>query len=159
LNPRTQKFTASIAATFLVLFLLTLSQAQTSTFHNAPASSKNLSNPFTGQPKAAEAGAKIFAQTCAKCHGENGHGTGNIPALTEGPTQSATDGELFWFITKGDINNGMPSWKSLPKPQRWQVVSFVKTLPKTPQAQSSAPAMAVSADTTQAPSPPAPFTD
>ena len=159
MNPRTQKFTASVAATFLVLFLLTLSQAQTSPFHDAPASAKNVGNPFTGQPKAAEAGAKIFAQTCAKCHGENGHGTGNIPALTEGPTQSATDGELFWFITKGDINNGMPSWKSLPKPQRWQVVSFVKTLPKTPQAQSSVPAMAVSADTTQAPPPRAPFTD
>jgi glucose/arabinose dehydrogenase len=159
LKPSTQRFMVSTATTFLVLFLRTGSQAQNSTFHKAPASAKNLSNPFAGQPQAAEAGAKIFAQTCAKCHGENGHGTGNVPALAEGPTQSATDGELFWFITKGDINNGMPSWKSLPKPQRWQVVSFVKTLPKTPQVQSSVPAMAVSDDKTQAPPPPAPFTD
>lgn len=159
MKPSTQKFTALIATTFLVLFLLTLSQAQNSTFHNAPASAKNLSNPLAGQPQAAEAGAKLFAQTCAKCHGENGHGTGNVPSLAEGPAQSATDGELFWFITKGDINNGMPSWKSLPKSQRWQVVSFVKTLPKTPQAQSSVPAVAISADKTQPPPPRAPFTD
>jgi len=126
LNPRTQKFTASVAATFLVLFLLTLSQAQTSPFHDAPASAKNVGNPFTGQPKAAEAGAKIFAQTCAKCHGENGHGTGNIPALTEGPTQSATDGELFWKMTTGRLP--MPSWAQLSDTQRWELVNYIRTL-------------------------------
>jgi glucose/arabinose dehydrogenase len=149
----------SIATTFLALLLLTLSQAQNSSFHKAPASTKDLKNPLSGQPQAAEAGSKLFAQTCASCHGANGQGTGPIPALAKGPSQSASDGELFWFITKGDISNGMPSWKALPKQQRWQIVTFLKTLPTAPKSQASATAVAVSAETTEASPPPAPFTD
>jgi glucose/arabinose dehydrogenase len=118
-----------------------------------------LKNPLSGQPQATEAGSKLFAQTCASCHGANGQGTGPIPPLAKGPAQSATDGELFWFITKGDISNGMPSWKALPKQQRWQIVTFLKTLPTAPKSQASATAVAVSAETTEAPPPPAPFTD
>jgi len=154
-----QSFTVSIATTFVVLLLLTLSQAQNSSFHKAPASTKDLKNPLSGQPQAAEAGSRLFAQTCASCHGANGQGTGNIPAVAKGPSQSATDGELFWFITKGDISNGMPSWKALPKQQRWQIVTFLKTLPTAPKSPASATAVAVSADKTEAPPPPAPFTD
>jgi glucose/arabinose dehydrogenase/mono/diheme cytochrome c family protein len=156
---RTQKLLSSIAITFLVSFTISFSQAQEASFHNAPASVKKLGNPSAGQPHAVEAGARLYSQTCAKCHGVKAQGTGNIPAIADGPTQSATDGEVFWFITKGDINNGMPSWKTIPKPQRWQIVSFLKALPKTPQAQILAPAEPVIADKTQAAPPQAPFTD
>ena len=159
MKPSMQSFTVSIATTFVVLLLLTLSQAQNSSFHKAPAATKDLKNPLSGQPQAAEAGSRLFAQTCASCHGANGQGTGNIPAVAKGPSQSATDGELFWFITKGDISNGMPSWKALPKQQRWQIVTFLKTLPTAPKSPASATAVAVSADKTEAPPPPAPFTD
>jgi glucose/arabinose dehydrogenase/mono/diheme cytochrome c family protein len=159
LKPSTQKYMASIATTFLILFLLTLSHAQNSSFHKAPASTKDLKNPLSGQPQATEAGSKLFAQTCASCHGANGQGTGNIPALSKGPTQFASDGELFWFITKGDISNGMPSWKALPKAQRWEIVAFLKTLPTAPKSEASATAVAVSAGTNEAPPPRAPFTD
>jgi len=38
--------------------------------------------------------------------------------------QGASDGELFWYITKGDVNNGMPSWKA-PEKDRWQIVNFL----------------------------------
>jgi glucose/arabinose dehydrogenase len=155
----TQKLLFSIAITFLVSFTISFSQAQEASFHNAPASVKKLANPSTGQPHAVEAGARLYSQTCAKCHGVKAQGTGNIPALADGPTQSASDGEVFWFLTKGDINNGMPSWKTIPKPQRWQIVSFLKALPKTPQAQSLVPAEPITADKTQAAPPQAPFTD
>jgi mono/diheme cytochrome c family protein len=65
---------------------------------------------------------------CAACHGPNGQGSGNIPAVSMGPTQSAPDGEVFWFLTTGSISNGMPAWGSLSEEKRWQIVAFLKSL-------------------------------
>ncbi len=152
----------------VVVFLATIaflsvmpisSRAEDAAFHKAPASAKKLTNPYSGQPQAVEAGGKLYANTCSKCHGANGQGTGNVPPLTEGPTQSASDGEIFWFITKGDINNGMPSWKALPRQQRWQVVSFVKALPNAPKAETAAATGSTAADDAKLAPPQAPFTD
>jgi len=41
--------------------------------------------------------------------------------------KNAAPGELFWFITSGDLNKGMPSWSQLPKQQRWQIVTFLES--------------------------------
>ncbi|MGC2196801.1 MAG: cytochrome c [Terriglobales bacterium] len=71
---------------------------------------------------------------CRSCHGINGRGTGNVPSLSHGPTQSATDGEVFWFITTGSVDNGMPSWASLSEQKRWQIVSYLKSLKNSPGA-------------------------
>jgi mono/diheme cytochrome c family protein len=71
---------------------------------------------------------KVYATNCGSCHGTGGGGTGNVPALSEGPTQSATDGDVFWFITTGAVDNGMPSWASLTARQRWQTVTYMKSL-------------------------------
>ena len=102
--------------------------AQDAHFHNAPASSNQLKNPYAGQPAGAAAGARLYATNCGSCHGIKGRGTGNIPPLSEGPTQSASDGEVFWFITTGAVDNAMPSWASLPERQRWQIVTYLKSL-------------------------------
>ena len=51
-----------------------------------------------------------------------------MPALSHGPTQSVSDGEVFWFITTGAVDKGMPSWSTLPERQRWQLVSYLKLL-------------------------------
>jgi mono/diheme cytochrome c family protein len=102
--------------------------AQDAHFHNAPASSNQLKNPYAGQPTAAAAGSRVYATNCGSCHGIKGRGTGNIPPLSEGPTQSASDGEVFWFIATGAVDNGMPSWASLPERQRWQIVTYLKSL-------------------------------
>jgi mono/diheme cytochrome c family protein len=114
--------------------------AQNSNFHNAPASAKSLKNPYEGSFKSAEAGKSLYSVHCAQCHGQNGQGTGNVPSLAKDPAQSAEQGELFWYITRGDVNNGMPSWAALPKQQRWQIISYVKSLPssKTVAATASA---------------------
>jgi glucose/arabinose dehydrogenase len=148
--------------------------AQDAHFHDAPASSKRQKNPYAGQHTAAEAGSKSYAAHCASCHGVAGHGTGNVPALNQGATQSAPDGEVFWFITEGSIDNGMPSWATLAKQERWQIVTYLKSLKNLPGAsktatkkatksepasetkEDAAPAMPV---TTSAPSAQAPFTD
>ena len=84
------------------------------TFHDAPASAKSEKNPYAGKNAAVAAGAKLYGANCSSCHGPSGRGTGNIPPLAHGAAQSASDGEIFWFITKGDVNNGMPSWQQLP---------------------------------------------
>jgi mono/diheme cytochrome c family protein len=102
--------------------------AQDAHFHNAPASSNQLKNPYAGQPTAAVAGSRVYATNCGSCHGIKGRGTGSIPPLSEVPTQSASDGEVFWFITTGAVDNGMPSWASLPARQRWQIVTYLKSL-------------------------------
>ncbi len=82
-------------------------------------------------------------------------GSGNVPALARGSAQSATDGELFWFIGKGSPENGMPASK-LPAPQRWQIVAFIKSLANAPIAKETA---ASAPDKSGLPPPVAPFTD
>jgi len=160
-NART--ITTSLATSALVsLILIVRSLAQTPTtptFHDAPPSVKQQKNPFEGQhPASARAD---YVQRCGACHGQNGEGTGNIPALATGKAQSASDGELFWYITKGDVNNGMPSWESLPEEQRWQIVNYLRVLgtlkPGSPRVPLSADeAVATAAN---APPPKPPFTD
>ena len=84
--------------------------AQTAPFHDAPRAEQTRRNPYAGDASAAERGKSVFAGTCAACHGPNGEGGGNVPALRSTTIRQASDGELFWYITKGDVNNGMPSW-------------------------------------------------
>jgi len=132
-------------------------QAQESTFHNAPASARQMKNPFSGKAAAVTDGAKSYVTNCAACHGAKAAGTGNIPSLRQGPTQSASEGELFWFITTGDVANGMPSWVSLPQRERWEVVSYLNSLNR---GQASSPeSVRKTSATLKAPPPPAPFTD
>jgi glucose/arabinose dehydrogenase len=133
--------------------------AQNPPFHNAPTAAKTTGNPYSGQSP--EAGSSAYHLRCASCHGENGQGSGNIPALATGPAQGASDGELFWYITKGDVDNGMPSWDTLSAKERWQIVSFIRVLggtkPGSPRVRlSPEEAAAVGVD---APPPTPPFTD
>jgi mono/diheme cytochrome c family protein len=124
------RFYFLIAAIGALVFNLPASMllAEDAHFHNAPASSNQQKNPYAGQPTAAAAGSRLYATNCGSCHGIKGRGTGSIPPLSEGPTQSASDGEVFWFITTGAADNGMPSWASLPARQRWQIVTYLKSL-------------------------------
>ncbi|HTH53183.1 MAG TPA: PQQ-dependent sugar dehydrogenase [Edaphobacter sp.] len=137
--------------------------AQDANFHDAPASAAATVNSHTSQTDI-DAGKNVFAQRCAACHGPTAQGAGNIPALASGPTQTAKPGEVFWYITKGDLSNGMPSWATLPEEQRWQVVSYLKFLggpnakPLTPAASDSG-ASASSTAKFDAPAPTPPFTD
>lgn len=111
-----------------LLFLGLRLDAQEAHFHNAPPSATQQKNPLAGQHAAVQAGAKLYASDCVGCHGPNGQGVGAFPALAKGPTQTAPDGEVFWFITTGAPDKGMPPWSSLSEQQRWQLVTFLKSL-------------------------------
>jgi len=133
--------------------------ASDTSFHNAPAATKQWKNPYEGAHAAAGRGNYEFR--CGKCHGERGEGSGNVPSLARAEVQSASDGEIYWFITKGDQANGMPSWAAIPKSERWQIVAYVKTFGSS---SSSAPAPASQAAAGGAsdlklPPPTPPFTD
>jgi glucose/arabinose dehydrogenase len=143
----------------LVFFTMTRSlSAQTSSFHDAPASAKASKNPYEGQVTSSS--KHSFHQYCARCHGENGEGSGNIPSLNNPKVKAATSGELFWFITKGSVKNGMPSWAKLSPRTRWQIVSYVQAL-GTSQAQRTIARMDSPsvAKPLHAPPPQGPFTD
>jgi glucose/arabinose dehydrogenase/mono/diheme cytochrome c family protein len=136
-------------------------RAQTASFHNAPATAEQTKNPYAGKRPAAQAGANLFARHCASCHGTKGEGSGIIPALANGPAQSAPDGAIFWFITQGNPSNGMPAWASLSEQQRWQLVTYLKALGGThpPLPTEKASAASASGATLVATPPNAPFTD
>ena len=144
----------------LVLFaslVCVVLKAQNTSFHSAPASAKEEKNPYAGENRAAEIGGQIYAVNCAKCHGPQGQGTGNIPALKAGPAQAASEGELFWFVTQGDAANGMPAWASLSDQGRWQIVAYMKAgLPSIPRGVNSPE---LDATVPSAAAPKAPFTD
>jgi glucose/arabinose dehydrogenase/cytochrome c5 len=130
--------------------------AQDTSFHQAPASVKDAKNPQTG-PAAIDAGRAAYATYCAACHGAHGEGQGNIPKLAKG-VPSATPGELFWFVTRGSVDNGMPSWATLPEATRWQIVAFLKS-GQLPQGAASATTPTPGASKIATPPPIAPFTD
>jgi mono/diheme cytochrome c family protein len=108
------------------LWLAPSSGAQSSGFRNAPSWAADMKNP-SDNAAAAAAGKKLYAQNCAQCHGANLQGMGPAPALDRVPTKGAKPGELFWFITKGKLESGMPSWANLSQQQRWQIVSFLES--------------------------------
>jgi len=101
--------------------------AQSSAFHSAPTSAAEAKNPYAGNAQAAAGGKKLYSQNCAQCHGNNLQGMGPAPTLLSASVKNAKPGELFWFITNGDLNKGMSVLAQLPKPQRWQIVTFFAT--------------------------------
>src|SRR6202051_3254941 len=153
---------AHALAAAMILLPAALPSADVDTkFHNAPASAQAAKNPYAGQEEAAQAGKELYTRDCLSCHGKLGHGTGNVPSLVDGKLDSVTPGEVFWFITRGDKDNGMPAWVSLPAKQRWQIVTYLESL-RTSQAApeaSAPPPPDTNTSNLKAPPPAPPFTD
>ena len=115
-------------AVMAALFVITAAgRAQNASFRNAPESAAQMKNPYQGSAEAALEGKKVYAQKCAQCHGNHLQGMGPAPALDSPHVQSAKPGELFWFISTGKLERGMPSWSNLSKDQRWQLVSLLQS--------------------------------
>jgi mono/diheme cytochrome c family protein len=93
-----------------------------------PDKQRNRENPFASRADAIAAGAKLFRQNCATCHGGEAAGMKDRPNLHSERIRAATPGELEWLLKNGSMKNGMPSWSKLPEQQRWQIVSFLKSL-------------------------------
>ncbi len=106
----------------------------------APEKARNRANPLQNDPDAVAAGAILFEQHCAECHGHSAEGSRKAPSLLAPEVQSATPGTLFWLLTNGVVRKKMPVWSKLPEPQRWQLVRYIKSLGgPAPEAESPAP--------------------
>src|SRR6266481_2162901 len=104
----------------------------------SPAPSAVKKNPNAPTQDSIAAGQKIYSKTCALCHGKSGDADGpavielNIhPARLSDPQllETESDGSLFWKITTG--KKPMPAYgKRLSETDRWNLVNYVRTLPK-----------------------------
>jgi mono/diheme cytochrome c family protein len=96
----------------------------------APGNAASRPNPLTQRPEAAAGGQKLFHRNCVECHGDNGSGLVKKHAadLQLPVVQQQTDGTLFWKITNGNPDRGMPSFSKLPELQRWQIVLYLRSL-------------------------------
>jgi mono/diheme cytochrome c family protein len=97
-------------------------------FAKAPKKAGARHNPFEGDASAVAAGKKLFEQHCAECHGSRAEGGKKAPTLRADEVHNATPGTLFWILSNGVVRRGMPVWSKLPEPQRWQIVTFLKSL-------------------------------
>jgi mono/diheme cytochrome c family protein len=87
-------------------------------------------NPYSAEPAAVQAGQKLFARECSACHGQAGRGNGraHTPLLATPLVHQADPGTLFWILRNGSAKHRMPSFSHLPEQQRWQIVTYLKTL-------------------------------
>lgn len=100
-------------------------------FHTAlrevPQKDRPRPNPMEGEANSVAAGGKLYEEHCAECHGKKAEGTRRAPSLLRQEVQQATPGAIFWVLTNGVVRRGMPDWSKLPEPERWQIVTFLKS--------------------------------
>jgi len=87
-------------------------------------------NPLAHKSQATAGGKKLFLRNCAECHNKDGSGIlkKHSADLQLAVVQEQSDGVLFWKITNGNPDRGMPSFSKLPQLERWQLVLFLRTL-------------------------------
>lgn len=116
----------------LSLSVVTLNAAGQKMQHDlhwtAPASATTRPNPLAGNAEAVKGGKKLFKRYCSSCHGPKGFGLGRAANLQSVDVQIESDGVLFWKITNGDLDYGMPSFSGLPQLERWQIVLYLHKL-------------------------------
>ena len=93
-----------------------------------PASSQQLENPLEANDGNRRAGNKLFLRECSACHGREALGKGRVPPLATPMVRKANPGTLFWILRNGSLCHGMPSFAHLPDDERWQIITFLKSL-------------------------------
>jgi mono/diheme cytochrome c family protein len=110
-----------------------------------PIETEDLKNPLPNNPQVASQGQQIFLQSCAICHGTDGHGQttlgqGMYPPvmdLTSPHVQHWDDSEMFWIVQNGVRMTGMASWKGAISPDdTWKLVIFIHQLPELDSAEA-----------------------
>lgn len=120
-------------AVVVVLLASTLTVAQNIHYQQddkwrAPQEAAEKRNPLAEKPDLAAGGKKLFVRHCVECHGSDGAGLKKAADLQLPVVQTQSDGTLFWKITNGNADRGMPSFSNIPELQRWQLVLFIRTL-------------------------------
>jgi mono/diheme cytochrome c family protein len=93
-----------------------------------PAAERATINPVAGSPEHIAAGEKLYQENCARCHGADGNGRTTRPPVRSPRVAAATDGELAWMLKNGQPFRGMPAWATLPEAERWQIISYLRSI-------------------------------
>jgi mono/diheme cytochrome c family protein len=98
------------------------------------------SNPVAADQASVARGAELYRINCAVCHGEDGKGDGPIAAfltktrpadLTGVVVTALSDRAVFTIISNGSPSGMMPPLnENLTVRERWDIVNYVRTLPK-----------------------------
>jgi len=121
---------------FFLVLVITAGVGFYAAFHWTPAArARKLKNPVPATDSALTAGMRVYEDHCLRCHGEEGDGNGEKASeLSVAPTNftdasamnRATDGELYWEITKG--RSPMPAFETkLSDMERWEAVDYIRT--------------------------------
>jgi mono/diheme cytochrome c family protein len=94
----------------------------------APAKYQQMRNPLAEDRDAATAGGILFEEHCESCHGKEAAGGKKAPTLRATEVKNATPGAIFWILSNGVVRKKMPVWSKLPEPERWQLVSYIRSL-------------------------------
>lgn len=126
--------TALLKPAFFVLTLQLAALTQNTSYQQdpnwqAPGNAASRVNPLARRLEAAAGGQKLFHRNCVECHGDDGSGLVKKHAadLQLPVVQQQTDGTLFWKVTNGNPDRGMPSFSNLPELQRWQLVLYLRS--------------------------------
>jgi mono/diheme cytochrome c family protein len=138
------RFIAVILLSSLVLSACSFSLASDLTpppGYQSPTPAPTLGPAYPVEPPDPAAGAAIFAEKCAPCHGETGLGDGpqgaqlgvNVPALgTAELARLAAPAAWYNTVTQGRMDKFMPPFTSLTDNERWEVVSYAFSLSAPP---------------------------
>lgn len=132
-----------IAATLLAACNFTLAEDVTPPPDYVPPTPAATMGPlFPPSAPDVEAGAAIFAEKCAPCHGATGLGDGpqgaqlpvSVPALgVPAVAEKASPSTWYMVVTQGNLERFMPPFSSLNDQQRWDVVAYALTLHVSPE--------------------------
>src|SRR5215510_1627968 len=84
-------------------------------------------NPAIGNPKAIAAGSKLWATSCAGCHGPDGSGGRGPNLVRRALWHPLGDDAIFQVIRKGVPGTDMPP-TNLGDDETWNLVAFIHSL-------------------------------
>lgn len=103
-----------------------------------PEGYQGVASPVNRSRKAISAGAALYSQHCASCHGRKGRGRGDsgrtlqpTPALKTFISRRpwAADEYLLWSVAEGGIEFGsqMPAFREqLSRREMWQIIAYMR---------------------------------
>lgn len=105
-----------------------------------PKHARDMRNPVPYSDAVLEQARGHWADHCAFCHANDGSGNTDVahslypkpPDMRASPTQSLSDGELYFTINQGIRLTGMPAWGEPGDNDEdtWRLVYFIRHLPK-----------------------------
>ncbi len=111
-----------------------------------PLEAGKMKNPLPETDEVVSQGQAVFLESCALCHGADGHGQTSIgrnmypPAadMHSAHVQHWSEGQLFWIIRNGVRLTGMPSWQSsISEDDTWKLARFIHSIPRLDAASAS----------------------